>query len=91
MSSHPVNEPILGFTPGSPERVALQSELDRQMAEVVEIPCIINGEEGWTNNVVDNGLVSFNFYLRYKCFYFFHIYSHCWLNCKLFGAIYSKI
>ena len=50
MSSHPVNEPILGFTPGSPERVALQSELDRQMAEVVEIPCIINGEKVFTGN-----------------------------------------
>ena len=50
MSSHPVNEPILGYAPGSPERVALQSELDRQMSEVVEIPCIINGEKVFTGN-----------------------------------------
>ena len=50
MSSHPVNEPILGYAPGSPERAALQSELDRQMSEVVEIPCIINGEKVFTGN-----------------------------------------
>ena len=50
MSSHPVNEPILGFAPGSPERAALQAELDRQMGEVVEIPCIINGEKVFTGN-----------------------------------------
>lgn len=50
MSSHPVNEPILGYAPGSPERAALRSELDRQMSEVVEIPCIINGEKVFTGN-----------------------------------------
>ena len=50
MSSHPVNEPILGYAPGSPERAALQSELDRQMSEIVEIPCIINGEKVFTGN-----------------------------------------
>ena len=50
MSSQPVNEPILGYEPGSPERAALQDELDRQMAEVVEIPCIINGEKVFTGN-----------------------------------------
>ena len=50
MSSHPVNEPILGYAPGSPERAALQAELDRQMGEVVEIPCIINGEKVFTGN-----------------------------------------
>ncbi len=48
MPSHPINEPILGYAPGSEERRALQVELDRQMAEVVEIPCIINGEEVYT-------------------------------------------
>ncbi len=50
MSSHPVNEPILGYAPGSPERVSLQSELDKQMSEVLEIPCIINGEKVFTGN-----------------------------------------
>ena len=48
MTSHPINEPILGYAPGSEERTALQTELDRQMAEVVEIPCVINGEAVFT-------------------------------------------
>ena len=52
MSSHPVNEPILGFAPGSEERAELQAELDRQMSEVVEIPCIINGEKVFTGNTM---------------------------------------
>ncbi|MDP6378870.1 MAG: L-glutamate gamma-semialdehyde dehydrogenase [Candidatus Thalassarchaeaceae archaeon] len=50
MSEQPVNEPILGYAPGSEERSALQVELDRQMAEVVEIPCIINGKKVFTGN-----------------------------------------
>ena len=50
MPSHPVNEPILGYIPGSSERAALQAELDRQMGEVVEIPCVINGEKVFTGN-----------------------------------------
>ncbi len=52
MSSHPANEPILGFAPGSEERAELQAELDRQMSEVVEIPCIINGEKIFTGNTM---------------------------------------
>ena len=44
----PNNEPILGFAPGSQERAGLQAEMDRQMGEVIEIPCIINGEEVFT-------------------------------------------
>ncbi len=48
MTGHPINEPILGYAPGSEERTALQTELDRQMAEVVEIPCVINGEAVFT-------------------------------------------
>ena len=50
--SQPVNEPILGYTPGSPERAALQKEVDRQLAEVIEIPCVINGELIFTGNTV---------------------------------------
>jgi 1-pyrroline-5-carboxylate dehydrogenase len=44
----PNNEPILGYAPGSQERADLQAEMDRQMGEVIEIPCIINGEEVFT-------------------------------------------
>ncbi|HIC75305.1 MAG TPA: aldehyde dehydrogenase family protein, partial [Candidatus Poseidoniales archaeon] len=69
MTGHPDNDPILGYAPGSPERAALQAEMDRQMGEVVEIPCIINGEEVFTGNTVtqvmphDHGHVLANVHL----------------------------
>ena len=49
----PENEPVLAYAPGSPERAALQAELDRQAGETVEIPCVIAGERVFTGNVVD--------------------------------------
>ena len=52
MSSHPDNEPILNYAPGSEERATLRTEIDRQMSEVVEIPCIVNGEEVYTNDII---------------------------------------
>ena len=48
MSSHPSNEPILDYAPDSDERKALQAEIKKQMSEVIEIPCIVNGEELYT-------------------------------------------
>ena len=52
MSSHPDNEPILGYEPGSAEKKALLEEMNRQMEEIIEIPCIINGEKIYTGNTV---------------------------------------
>ncbi len=52
MSSHPDNEPILSYEPGSDEKESLLKELNRQMEEVIEIPCIINGEKIYTNNTI---------------------------------------
>ena len=49
----PVNEPILGYLPGSLERTELKAELARQESEIIEIPCIINGEEVFTGNIVE--------------------------------------
>jgi 1-pyrroline-5-carboxylate dehydrogenase len=49
----PVNERILGYAPGSPERSALKAELDRQAGEVIEIPVLINGEEVHTSHAED--------------------------------------
>jgi len=49
----PHNEPVKGYVRGSSERAELEAELARQMSEVIEIPCIINGEEVWTNDVVE--------------------------------------
>ena len=48
MPEQPTNEPILGYAPGSSERESLMEEIDRQLSEVIEIPCIINGEEVYT-------------------------------------------
>ena len=70
--SQPVNEPIMGYAPGSPERTALQNEIDRQFAEVIEIPCVINGELVFTGNTVtqvvphDHGHVLANVHLSGK-------------------------
>ena len=52
MAAYPDNEPILAYAPGSIERRELQEEMDRQMSEVVEIPCIINGVEIFTGNTM---------------------------------------
>jgi len=72
MQAHPSNEPILAFAPGSPERAALQDEMDRQLSQVVEIPCIINGEEVFTGSTStqvvphDHGHVLANVHLAGK-------------------------
>jgi len=52
MSSHPENEPILNYEVGSNERNELEKEIDNQLSQTIEIPCIINGEEIYTNNTV---------------------------------------
>jgi 1-pyrroline-5-carboxylate dehydrogenase len=49
----PVNEPIKGYAPGSPERASLQAEIARQESEVVEIPCVIGGERIYSGNTMD--------------------------------------
>lgn len=51
----PGNEPVMSYLPGSPERVALRTELNRLSAEVFDIPLIIGGKEirtGDTGKVV---------------------------------------
>ena len=53
MPPTPVNEPVLGYAPGSPERVELKAELTKQENEILEIPCIINGQEVFTGDVVE--------------------------------------
>jgi 1-pyrroline-5-carboxylate dehydrogenase len=49
----PVNEPVRGYAPGSPERARLQQALTARAAEVVEIPCVIGGEHIYTGKTVD--------------------------------------
>ena len=41
----PTNEVVRGYAPGSAERASLQAEVNRQLGEVVEIPCVVGGEE----------------------------------------------
>jgi 1-pyrroline-5-carboxylate dehydrogenase len=41
---NPINEPVLGYAPGSPEKAQLKAALARMAGEEVEIPCIIGGE-----------------------------------------------
>ena len=46
----PVNEPVRGYAPGSPERASLKRRLDRMLGETVDVPLIIGGEEVVTGN-----------------------------------------
>ncbi len=50
----PSNEPVLEYKKGSPERMLLEAELERQRLNPIEIPLIIGGQEVRTK---DTGLV----------------------------------
>ncbi|MEQ1856865.1 MAG: L-glutamate gamma-semialdehyde dehydrogenase [Longimicrobiales bacterium] len=49
----PVNEPVLTYAPGTPERAALQRELAAQAGQVVDIPLVIGGKEVRTGDTFD--------------------------------------
>ncbi|MFC1732791.1 L-glutamate gamma-semialdehyde dehydrogenase [candidate division KSB1 bacterium] len=40
-----LNEPVLSFSPGSPEKVSLKQKLNEMLNEQVEVPLIIGGKE----------------------------------------------
>ena len=42
---NPVNEPILSYAPGTPERAALQAAIKTLGSTVTEIPVVVNGKE----------------------------------------------
>ncbi|MCK6621337.1 MAG: L-glutamate gamma-semialdehyde dehydrogenase [Calditrichaceae bacterium] len=42
---HPINEPILSYAPGSPERAALKAKLKEMKSQQIEAPLIIGGKE----------------------------------------------
>ncbi|MFT6230004.1 MAG: 1-pyrroline-5-carboxylate dehydrogenase [Myxococcota bacterium] len=48
----PANEPVRAYAPGDADRALVLAELDKQSAEVIEIPCLIGGEEVFTGNTV---------------------------------------
>jgi 1-pyrroline-5-carboxylate dehydrogenase len=47
----PMNEPVLSFTPGSKERVALEKALKEVASQSIEIPLVIGGKEIRTGNM----------------------------------------
>jgi len=49
----PINEPILGYAPGSPERATLKAALAKAAGEVVEVPCVIGGERVTSGKLMD--------------------------------------
>ena len=49
----PKNEPVLGYEPGSTERAALKRELERMLANPIDVPCIIGGREVTTGDLVE--------------------------------------
>ena len=46
----PVNEPIKGYAPGSPERAGLEGRIDAMAKERVEAPCVIGGRDVTTGD-----------------------------------------
>ena len=49
----PVNEPVLSYAPGTPERVELKRTLKDLSAHVLEIPVVVGGREIRTGKTVD--------------------------------------
>jgi 1-pyrroline-5-carboxylate dehydrogenase len=49
----PVNEPVLGYAPGSPERAALKAQLQAFKSEEVDVPMFIGAEEVRTGKKVE--------------------------------------
>jgi 1-pyrroline-5-carboxylate dehydrogenase len=49
----PVNEPVLTFAPGSPERAALQARLNAMAGERPRIPLIIGGQDVYTDDAFE--------------------------------------
>ncbi len=46
----PKNEPVLDYTKGTPERLALEEEIEKHSNNKIEIPLIIGGKEVYTGN-----------------------------------------
>ena len=50
---HPINEPILGYAPDSPEKAALKAKLAELGGSVLDIPLVIGGKEVRTGKTID--------------------------------------
>ncbi len=49
----PINEPILPYAPGSPEKAELKAKVQELKSKQIEVPLIIGGEEVHTGNTAD--------------------------------------
>ena len=49
----PKNEPVKSYIKGSVERQELETELERRLQEVIEIPCVVGGERIYTGRTVE--------------------------------------
>ena len=47
------NEPVKAYAPGTPERVAIKSEIERVYSQVEDIQMVIGGKQIKTDNVID--------------------------------------
>lgn len=50
VSPAPINEPVVEYAPGSPERADIKAHLDRMISKSAEIPIIVGGEMIRTGN-----------------------------------------
>ena len=41
----PINEPVRAYAPGSPEKASLKARIDEMLAQEIEIPLVIGGQE----------------------------------------------
>jgi len=46
-----INEPVLGYAPGSTERTRLKAALAAVESEVIEVPCVVGGERVRTGKI----------------------------------------
>src|SRR5665213_4218205 len=49
----PINEPVLSYAPGSPEREELRLRLQQLESQQLDIPLVIGGEEVRTGNTFE--------------------------------------
>ena len=42
---HPINDPVRGYRPGSPERQSIKNQLQSMSGEKIDIPLLIGGKE----------------------------------------------
>lgn len=57
-----INEPILSYKKGSPERAELEKALDSMSSECEEIPIVIGGKEIKSETFKYQVMVMFNYY-----------------------------